>query len=256
VSDGEFCVVCGKTGRPLVEAVCSECAADRTVLVTAPKRVEVVICPTCGARRIGAVWEKAGRSPLLTAEDLTPFLVVHPEAGVRHVAWEEISTTPTVREYVGHAKTRFRGVDRPVDVPMSVRIDRRTCIDCSRKSGKYFTAILQLRGPLEGPFEKAPALRARLDDEWTRLVAESRADWRRAVSWREELPEGWDVYFSETLAARAVARVAKQKFGATLKESASLFGRKDGHDIYRVTFCLRFPRPATSVPRRTEGVEP
>jgi NMD protein affecting ribosome stability and mRNA decay len=37
-----------------------------------------------------------------------------------------------------------------------------------------------------------------------------------------------------------VARLAKQRFGVPVVESASLFGRKQGQDVYRVTFCLRF----------------
>ncbi len=257
MSDGEFCVVCGATGRALVDGVCAECAADRTALVRMPQRVEVVVCPTCGARRVGQVWERSGASLLLTAEDLSPFLEIHPEAGIRTVGWEVVSTTPTVREYVGHADVRFRGVQRNVDLPFSVRIEHRTCPDCSRRSGRYFTAVLQLRGPEhERPAEKAPALRARLDREWEHLWKEARPDWRRALSWREELPEGWDCFFTDTLAARGVARLAKQRFGASLKESASLFGRKDGRDVYRVTFCLRFPRPPGAGTLPAPAVEP
>lgn len=255
--EGEFCVVCGATERALVDGVCAECAALRTPLVEIPKRVDVVICPTCGARRVGQVWERSGASPLLTAEDLAPFLKIHPEVGVRHVDWEETSVTPTVREYVAHVRAVFRHVERMLDLPFSVRIEHRTCPECSRRSGRYFTAILQLRGPEAArPAEKPPALRARLDVEWEKLWKEARPDWRRALQWREELPEGWDCYFSETLAARAVARLAKQRYGASLKESASLFGRKDGRDVYRVTFCLRFPRPTTPVVAPTADVEP
>jgi len=242
MSDGEFCVVCGATDRPLVDGVCAECAADRTVLVSAPKRAEVTVCPHCGARQVGSHWERAGASPVLTSEDLTPFLEVPPEVGVRRVRWDETAVTATVRELVGHARVRFRGVERDVDVPLSVRTVHRSCPDCSRKSGRYYTATIQLRGALDGPSEKAPALRARLEGEWARLVREMRPEWRKAVSWREELPEGWDAFFTDSLAARAVARLAKQKFGATLKESSSLVGRKNGQDLYRVTFCLRFPR--------------
>jgi nonsense-mediated mRNA decay protein 3 len=257
MGEGEFCVVCGATGRTLTDGVCPECAAARTLLVQIPKRVDVVLCPTCGARRVGQVWVRSGESLLLTAEDLAPFLQIHPEAGVRRVEWEETSVTPTVREYVAHATAVFRGVQRVIDLPFSVRIEHRTCMECSRRSGKYFTAIVQLRGPGEGrPAEKPPALRARLADEWDRLWKEARPDWQRALQWREELPEGYNCYFSDTLAARAVARLAKQRYGASLKESASLFGRKDGRDIYRVTFCLRFPRPATSRAVPTPDVEP
>jgi len=241
VSGGEFCVVCGATDRPLVEGVCAPCAADRTTLLSAPKRAEVTICPHCGARQVGAHWERSGASPVLTSEDLTPFLEMPEEVGVRRVRWEETEATDTVREFVGRARVRFRGVERDVEVPLSVRIVHRTCPECSRKSGRYYTAILQLRGPVDGPSEKADRRRARLDEEWTRLVREMRPDWRKAVSFREELPEGWDCYFTDTLAARAVAKLAKQRFGASVKVSSSLVGRKNGQDLYRVTFCLRFP---------------
>lgn len=254
--EGEFCVVCGATGRPLTEGVCAECAADRSPLLTVPERAVVVICPHCGARKSGAKWERAGSSPLLTAEDLAPFLRIHPEVGLRRIHWEETSATATVRELVGTADVVFRGTAREARVQLSVRTEHQTCTDCSRKSGRYYTAVLQLRGGLERANEKSPALHARLDGTWSHLLAECRPDWRKAMSWREELPEGYDVFFTQTLAARAVAKVAKQKFRATIKESATLFGRKNGQDIYRVTFCVRFPRPdaegaSGAVPRGT-----
>jgi nonsense-mediated mRNA decay protein 3 len=252
MGDSEFCVVCGATGRDLVDGVCAECAADRTKLVTAPQRVVVTICPTCGARPVGTRWEGAGSSSLLTATDLTPHVQVHSEVGLRRVDWEERSYTPTVREFEGTAHVGFRGAERSVQFPMSVRIDHRTCPECSRKSGKYFTATLQLRGPAEGPFEKSPALRDRLEAQWNRMLNEARPDWKRAVSWLEPLPEGFDCFFTDTLAARAMARLAKARFGASLKESATLFGRKDGRDVYRVTFCLRFPRPPKVAPPSVE----
>lgn len=259
MTKGEFCVVCGATDRPLVDGICAECAADRTVLVSAPPRATVTICPHCGAREVGSHWEREGGTHLLTAEDLNPLLEVHPEVGIRTVRWEETGATATVREFVGQARVGFRGATREVRVPLSVRLLSRSCPTCSRKSGRFYTAILQLRGPVDGPNEKAPALRARLDRQWTALLREARADWRKALSWKEGLPEGWDCYFTETLAARSIARLARQHYGASLKESASLFGRKDGHDVYRVTICLRFPPdrggPGDGSPSRSDEPE-
>jgi len=258
MSESEFCVICGATDRPLVNGVCAPCDADRIRLVSAPKRAEVTICPHCGARQVGAHWERAGASPVLTSEDLSPFLEVSEGVGVRQVRWDETAVTATVRELVGRARVRYRGIEREVEVPLSVRTVHKTCPECSRKSGRYYTATLQIRGALEdGPSEKAVRLRARLDAEWMRLVREMRPDWRNAVSWREELPEGWDCFFTDTPAARAVAKLAKQKFGATVKESSSLVGRKNGQDLYRVTFCLRFPRRPDdpAVPAAARGSE-
>lgn len=242
MSEGEFCVVCGATGRSLVDGVCAPCAAGRTVLVRARRHARVTICPHCGAREVGGHWERSGASRLLSAEDLSPFLEVHPEAGVRRMRWEETAATSNQRELVGQAHVVFRGIERDVDVPLTVQVVGRSCPDCSRKSGRYYTAILQLRGATGDRSEKPRGLRERLAETWGDLLKESRPEWRRAVSWQEERPEGWDVYLTETVPARAMARLAKQRFGATVKESASLFGRKDGHDVYRVTFSLRFPR--------------
>jgi len=251
--EGEFCVVCGATGRPLTDSVCASCAAERVSLLSVPERAVVVICPHCGARKEGAQWVRAGSSPVLTAEDLAPFLRVHPEVGVRRIRWEETSATGTVRELAGVAQVGFRGAEREVRVRLTVRSEHQTCPECSRKSGRFYTAVLQLRGGLERTHEKSPALHARLDGAWSQLLAECRPDWRKAMSWREELPEGYDVFFTQTLAARSVARVAKQKFRATIKESATLFGRKNGQDVYRVTVCVRFPREAVE---RTPGATP
>ena len=241
MTTGEFCVVCGRTGRALTDGVCAECATERTTLLTAPEQVEVVLCPTCGARWSKGKWGRAGSPTVVTSEDLQPFLEVHPEVGVRTIRWEERAKSSTLRELAGEAHVRFRGTERVVPVSIRVRVIARTCTDCGRRSGGYYTAIVQLRGVVAPRTRRPKELRRRLDAVWEELVRESRPDWRNAVGWREELPEGWNVFFTDTLAARAVARLAKQRFGVKIVESASLFGRKNGQDIYRVTFCLRFP---------------
>ncbi len=244
MAPGEFCVLCGRTGRPLQDGVCVDCAAERTVLVSVPPQVELVVCPTCGSRLEHGRWERRGSSTVVTADDLAPFLTVHPEVGIRALRWTERGGTPTLREVDGEARVRFRGAERTVPLSLKVRLIGRTCTDCGRRSGRYYTALLQLRGEAAPRTPRPKRLRARLDRAWAALAAESRPEWRDAVGWREELPEGWDVYFTDTLAARAVARLAKQRFGAPIVESASLFGRKNGQDVYRVTFCVRLPEPA------------
>ncbi len=240
-ADREFCVVCGRTGRVLTDGLCADCAAQRTRLITPPGLGVVTMCPTCGARKTGSRWDREGASRLLTSEDLTPLLYIHPEVGVRAVRWEETQRSGLLYHFHGTARLRFRGSERDHEVELTVKVEHRTCPACSRKSGRYYTAVLQLRGPENARRGKATVLRARLERQWEELMTESRADWRQAISWREALPEGWDYYAVDTLAARSIARLAKQRLGATVKESATLVGRKDGADVYRVTFCVRLP---------------
>jgi nonsense-mediated mRNA decay protein 3 len=246
----EFCVVCGRTDQPLADGVCPDCFAKRTSLVSVAQHPKVVICPTCGARLVGRHWEGSGSPTMLGPTDLLPFLRPHEEVAIRRVAWEEKGANPLVRDIKGQVSVRFRGTEQVVPVHFSVQIEHRTCTDCSRRSGHYYTSILQLRGDGTGRHESARDLRARLARVWDTALKECRADWHHALAFKEERPEGWDMFLSDTLVARALSRWMKTRFHADLKESATLWGRKDGRDVYRVTFCLRIPaRPADEIER-------
>jgi 60S ribosomal export protein NMD3 len=237
----EFCVVCGRTDRPLTDGVCAVCYTERHPLVMGLPHPTVTLCPTCGARLKGSHWERRGASSLLTAEDLMPLVEVHPEVGVRTVDWQESGRDPLMREIRGVFHLRFRGTESSVEVPMNVHVMHRTCPECSRRSGHYYTARIQLRGPEGRRSGSAALLRQRLGEWFDAVLVEARGDWKEALSWKEALPEGWDYYLTDTLAARALARMAKERLGGELKESASLYGRKDGREVYRVTLRLRVP---------------
>jgi nonsense-mediated mRNA decay protein 3 len=180
-----------------------------------------------------------------------PLLVVHPEVGVRRVNWSEGGKTALLRDIEATADLVVRGETRTEKVRFEVKIEHHTCPDCSRRSGHFFTAVIQLRGVEEGTRETARELRARLDDQWDLLMPQARATWKEAISWKEEKPEGWDFYMTDTLAARSIVRLGKVRLAGTLKESATLWGRKNGRDVYRVTFCLRLPTP----PGRSRSTE-
>ncbi len=237
----EFCVVCGATGLPLVEGVCARCYADRNPLVSTAPQATVVLCAQCGARQIGRHWERRGSTQSLGAEDLLPFLVPHAEAAIRRVRWSEVTPNPMLRRLRGEASVCFRGLERTIPVELTVRVVHRTCPDCSRRSGHFYTAVVQIRGPAEGSPLPAREMRERLAQVWETILAQARPDWREQHSWSERRPEGWDHFFVDTLAARAIAHRFRDRFGAEVKESASLYGRREGRDLYRVTFAVRLP---------------
>ena len=178
---------------------------------------------------------------MLTAEDLTPLLSIHPEAGVRRVRWVEVSNDPQQRVYEGEADVRYRGTERKVSVRLPVKLHGHTCPECSRRTGHFYTAVIQVRGATDRLRGSAVERRARLEKAFEAVLPDAKAAWRDAFSWREELPEGWDYNLVDTLAARSNARLAKGRLKAKLTESATLWGRKNGRDVYRVTFCLRLP---------------
>lgn len=254
--DGEFCVVCGRTDLPLTDGECAACAAKRLPLVSTPEHALRVVCPTCGSRLVRAHWEPNEAGERLTHDDLVAFLEIHPEVGVRRVQWTETGGNRLQAEMEGAVELRFRGLEFVRRVVLTVRTEHRTCPTCSRRSGRFYTAVIQLRATLDAPRESAVDRRQRLEAAWDALEPEMRKPWREALSWKEPLPEGWDIYLTDTLAARSIARLIKARLGAQLKESATLWGRKDGHDVYRTTLCLRLPDapvpPAVPAARRVQ----
>jgi nonsense-mediated mRNA decay protein 3 len=256
VGSEEFCVVCGRTDRPLSDGLCADCFAKKVPLLTVVDHPKVTVCPVCGSRQVRDRWEPSTSGLFLGAEDLNPFLVPLPEVGIRRVSWSEVGVEANARTYEGIATLRFRGTEPEVPVRLKVKLETRSCPDCSRKAGHFYTAQLQLRGPDDRLPPGARKLRDRLRSTWEAVLPEAKPDWRRALSWAEELPEGWDFFLTETLAARGIAKLLKERTGAKIKESATLWGRKDGRDVYRVTICVRVPLAPEATSRAARPDEP
>ena len=239
--DAAFCVICGGTGTPLIEGLCPACYAERTALVRLPPTITVVACPTCGARQVRNHWEPAGSPGLLRREDLDPHLEVLPPAQMERVDWEEGGENPMVRELTGTIRLRVGGLAREVRAVTEVRWVHRSCPTCSRRGGKFYTAHIQLR-PEEGRTRRSAAeFKAWSLRLWREYFREAPASLRESLAWEEELKEGWDIYFMDTAAARALARGFQLRLGASHKESASLWGVRDGREVYRATFLVRLP---------------
>lgn len=234
--------------------MCPACEADRRPLVRVVPRASVVICPSCGSRRERDRWIPSESGRFLGSEDLNRFLEPIEGVGIRRAHWIEQGADANSRWYDGQIDVRFRGIERSVPVELRVRYESTNCPSCSRKAGRFFTAQIQLRGP-EGRLPPgAHRLRARLQGVWESVWPEGRAEWRNAFSFTEERPEGWDIFLTDTLAARAWAKLLKGRLGATVKESNSLYGRKDGRDVYRTTLCVRVP--LAELPEEPAAEEP
>jgi nonsense-mediated mRNA decay protein 3 len=255
MEEAGFCVVCGRTDQLVLDGLCVDCDVKRTPLVGAAAKAKVVLCPTCGSRQLSEKWEKwegTGSTTHLGAEDLAPFLRPREGVTIRTVAWEERGTLELRREIDASLAVRYRETERTAHVAFPVVIEHRTCTSCGRKTGHFFTAIIQLRGP-EGRLRgSGRERRVWLQETWDRVLPEARPEWRKALSWYEEKPEGWDIYVVDTEAARSLARWMKPRLNAKLTESPTLYGRHDGRDVYRVTYCLRVPAPNVPTRERVE----
>ena len=96
--------------------------------------------------------------------------------------------------------------------------------DLKGKRPEYYEAILQLRDCTE-------AVRG--------FVIAKIAKENIGVAKDLEVKGGWDLYLADNNFARAVGKNLQDKFGGKVQMSASLWGLKDGKEVYRVTVLFR-----------------
>lgn len=231
-----FCVECGSEG-PLYEGLCESCFLHKNQFTLVPKTVDLLRCNHCLEFLIGGSWHRYTS----LEEALADAIPIQVRIGAE-VTGIQINITPqdmrnygveleiTVRVYDLEKKERHRTL---------VRLKSTSCPRCSRIKGSYFESIIQVR-----------SRNRHLDrDEMDELMGhierrvESAAEQSREmfISKVEELHGGFDVYLSSNSLGRAIARELAAMHGAEFKESSSLVGKKEGKDVYRMTFLVRLP---------------
>ena len=92
------------------------------------------------------------------------------------------------------------------------------------KHAQYFEATLQLRNPSEEILDFVQNEIEKADIHIAKTV---------------ELKNGLDHYLSDNNFAKTLGKKLQQQFGGELTVTASLYSRKDGRDIYRLTVLFR-----------------
>jgi nonsense-mediated mRNA decay protein 3 len=76
----------------------------------------------------------------------------------------------------------------------------------------------------------------------TRVIDRARkADRLAFIAKTTRLREGLDLYVGTVKAAKRIVRTLVREMGGNFSDSAKLVGRRDGKDVYRVTFVVRLP---------------
>jgi nonsense-mediated mRNA decay protein 3 len=92
------------------------------------------------------------------------------------------------------------------------------------KHALYFEAILQLRD---------------VSSEVEDFVYEGIQDAAIPVAKEVKVKNGVDLFLADVRFTKALGKKLQDKFGGQILSSASLFGRKDGKEIYRTTILFR-----------------
>ncbi len=203
-----ICPRCGRTSeeKEFVEAFCIDCYEFNIRL---PKGLKVVLCKRCNRMNLQGEWQQLNR------RKISEYVAGKCKGDFTGADCDiDTGACTFTFEKAGKRATLQRQVDLEKQVTM--------CPDCCRSSGGYFEAIIQLRGDMG----RVEAEAERLGN----LLAK-----KTFVSKIEEMHGGLDLYVGSS---RAVSTVLHD-LGFKPARSRKLFGRKEGKNIYRVSYAIR-----------------
>ncbi|ADB57760.1 60S ribosomal export protein NMD3 [Archaeoglobus profundus] len=228
------CAICGNTA--VIDGMCIDCYMKRNKLSWVDDIIEVVRCPKCGYFKVGRRWENLDFESALL-ELIHSSVRIHPQFDVEHLEVEPL-TTGEVGKYIIRLVGNVEGYDVVDESIVEVRLKSRTCERCTRLSGGYYEAIVQIRAD-DREIERDEL--ETVKDIINRVLERESDNQKAFVSKIVERKEGIDFYFGDKNIGRKVSREIVKALGGRLIESRKLHTRIDGRDVYRYTFAVRLP---------------
>ncbi len=225
----KFCALCGKITEKLLNNLCGECFSKEKEIFKISD-INIKICKDCGKifRRGKWIFYDFDFESAINA-------ALHEELSDKIKFIEPIDTYTFSYTFDSNfikliLKVYINDIELRYEKDLNLKINITYCPDCIKKRGKYYEAILQIRGAFDRNIVKF--IEEKLNE--MRIY-----DGKAFISQIKELKEGIDLYIGSRNAGRKIARMLK-KMGAKISESKKLYGRRDGKEIYRYTICIRF----------------
>jgi len=228
--------VCPSCGEPS-DGICERCLAQGRTIAAVPEFLTIKICPTCSDHFFKGRWLKDNLDKAIEHVVEEALTIDADEATVEVVLNEVTQTMVRARLEVDvpyMEDTQHKSLD------VNVRVDRASCDRCSRISGGYYESKVQIRADRRAP-DDAELLRA-LEIATRTVDSAQKVDRLAFIAKTIQLKEGLDLYVGTVKAAKRIVRALVREMGGNFSDSAKLVGRRDGKDVYRVTFAVRLPQ--------------
>ncbi len=208
----KFCFLCGKETNDLVKGYCEDCYNKEFKLVEVPEQLTFTICSRCGRIKHRNNWEDIDVGELLKDK----IKVLGRNVSIRIKKNDVLHLA--VKGYFNNSKKMKK---EEYDIVLKPR--KKVCLDCTKRSGGYVEAIIQLRGNTTEAMDF-------IDD---RIIKENQ------TFKVETVKNGLDIYLANKNFAERVTNEVRRKFNARIKKNYKLVTRKKGKDIYRSVMLVR-----------------
>ena len=227
-----LCVECGKRDAKY-DGLCEVCFLKKIKFTAVPAHIPLIVCPHCHSLKFGGRWEH------MSPEDAI-FRLVDRAIRFEH-EYDSYNLQVEHGEINGEFKVEVKIIvnykDMKIEESHKIKFDMKyeSCPRCNKFFGNYFEAIVQLRGLRDYEIEGVA--------DFFRDKIEYYATKNKNLFLTREVKkkEGLDFYLSDKREAKKIVKELSNTYGAAVKESPKIVGRRDGQDIYRVTYSIRLP---------------
>lgn len=239
--NSKFCPKCGveeQKDNLLIDGLCQKCFSKENPLLLKFKDPKIIICNSCNSYMYKNKWHpNLAKDPLKNLKKIISKLFYeklefNPEAKITKV---EINPLPPKDSQIKqkpvqlNIELKIEGIlfDKKLketyEIPL--KINSSICNICKKKTSNYYEAILQIR----------PKSKQVLD-----FIKEN-INFKKDVfiTKQEDLKYGYDIYLTSQSYTKHLAGILKKKFNGEFKISHTLFGRKEGKDVYRTTILIK-----------------
>ncbi len=233
-----LCLRCGKREQ-FADNLCEDCLTRTVKPVILDPVVQGTVCPNCNRILRGKSWDECqGNISDAACQIAFSSAGLIDGASNPRIELSVDHQDNTLFRISGTSVVNYKGLLLENEISTEVRITLSQCSFCSRQSGNYFEAIIQIRG-LEKISEKE--IEDLLDHIRESTEKMNSKDPNVFITKEEKVRGGYDFYMGENSFAKQFSLKLHEVYGGEYKWSSSLFGRREGRDVYRHTYLVRLP---------------
>lgn len=232
-----FCVECGKQ-EIYKNGICLSCYIKNSHFTGGPEIIDIIACSMCSGFKHKNNWfdESLEQAIRRHVKEVFTFSNEIKEITI-DLSYDD---SKKVIECLIDISGLIHNSSISEKHTVTVRIKKTVCDVCSKQSGGYYEAVLQIRAENRTPSENELAL---IDETVERVVQEFQQKGNRTLFISDTAKErgGIDYYISEKGSAYSIAKKIQERFGGVIKQSSTNIGMKDSRQVYRMTYLIRLP---------------
>ncbi|MBU5574932.1 MAG: NMD3-related protein [Candidatus Aenigmatarchaeota archaeon] len=198
----KICYKCGK--EAFKENLCKDHYIEN--ILPSSLDIQIIICKKCNKIFYHNRWSNISIEKIIKNSLRLKNKIKINKINIKIPEIEIIFFLPELNQYI---KKNFK-----------LKIIKKLCKDCLKILGGYYEAVFQFRG-------KIP--------EWAINYIKSNEDFIKL----ERKKEGLDFYILKRSSAEKISKYFMNK-NCEIKKSFKLITRKDGRDVYRFFYCIKF----------------